>query len=190
MNRIWSGMIAASIVYAFFHGTMQPLSEEILNASKEAVNLCIYMAGVTGVWTGMMKAAESAGLLKKLERLLMPLICFLFPKIKDQQTKEYIAVNMAANVLGLGWAATPAGLKAMESLYKLNHKTCTASAEMCTLLIINISSLQLIPVNIIAYRGQFGSVNPTAVVGPGIVATAVSTGVAVIFCKVMQTVLR
>ena len=111
---------------------------------------------------------------------------------------EFISANMIANFLGLGWAATPFGLKAMEELGNLEddrrqgralgivRKKGIASNEMCTFLILNISSLQLIPVNIIAYRSQYGSVNPTAIVGPGIVATAVSTIVAVIFCKFMN----
>lgn len=190
MNYIWSGMILISIVYAAFHGTMQQLSEEILNSSKEAISLCIYMAGVVGIWTGMMKAAEAVGILKKLEKILMPMIHFLFPNIKDRETKKYIAVNMAANVLGLGWAATPSGLKAMKCLQKMNRYSDIASMEMCTLLIINISSLQLIPVNMIAYRSQFGSVDPTSIVLPAILATAVSTAAGIVFCKVMQTMLR
>ena len=89
-----------------------------------------------------------------------------------------------ANFLGLGWAATPAGLKAMEELGKLNHGSTSASNAMCNFLILNISSLQLIPVNVIAFRSQYGSVNPTAIVGPAVLATAVSTGAAVIFCRI------
>jgi spore maturation protein A len=142
---------------------------------------------------------------------LEPFIQFLFPNIpKNHPAAEHISMNMIANILGLGWAATPAGLKAMESLAKLeeerelqnnlqtihnskkrktgyrNQGKEIASDEMCTFLIINISSLQLIPVNIIAYRSQYGSVNPTAVIGPGIVATLVNTVVAVVFCKLMS----
>ena len=124
---------------------------------------------------------------------------FLFPAIpEDHPANSHIAMNIVANILGLGWAATPAGLKGMEALADLEderrkgeiagiiQKQGTASNEMCTFLILNISSLQLIPVNVIAYRSQYGSVNPAAIVGPGIVATAVSTVVAVVFCKVMD----
>ena len=102
---------------------------------------------------------------------------------------KYISLNFLSNILGLGWAATPAGLKAMECLADLEDeriRSRVASKEMCTFLIINISSLQLIPVNMIAYRAQYGSINPAAVVGPGIVATAVSTATAVIFCRIMN----
>ena len=113
----------------------------------------------------------------------------MFPGIpKDHPAREYIATNIIANVLGLGWACTPAGLKAMEELAKLEKErgrvdSSRASNEMCNFLILNISSLQLIPVNMIAYRSQYGSVNPAAIVGAGILATAVSTGVAVVYCK-------
>ena len=143
-----------------------------------------------------MKIAENTGLIASLTRKLKPILRFLFPSMpEDHPAGGLIATNMIANVLGLGWAATPAGLKAMEALEDLEdarragraagpvRKKGIASNEMCTFLIINISSLQLIPVNVIAYRSQYGSVNPTAIVGPGIVATAVSTAAAVIFCK-------
>jgi spore maturation protein A len=183
-------MIIISILYAIINGNMQQLSEAILNSSKESIDLCIYMAGIIGIWTGMMKVAEQVGILDKIERVLMPVIRFLFPKIKDKKTKKYIAVNMSANILGLGWAATPSGLKAMQCLQELNQYSEIASNEMCTFLIINISSLQLIPVNIIAYRSQYGSVNPAEIVGFGIIATAVSTLAGIAFCKILQTMLR
>lgn len=125
-----------------------------------------------------------------------PALYFLpFPRIPgNHAAREYISTNIIANILGLGWACTPAGLKAMEELQKLNEEECrrtgkppvTASNEMCTFLIMNISSLQLIPVSIIAYRSQYGSVNPTAVIVPGIIATLTSTLVAIIFVKVMD----
>ena len=130
---------------------------------------------------------------------LRPCLLWLMPGLSGSpRALEYISTNMIANVLGLGWAATPAGLKAMGELENLEEdrrcgrqpgpvrKQGVASNEMCTFLIINISSLQLIPVNVIAYRSQYGSVNPAAIVGPGIVATAVSTIVAVIYCKMIE----
>lgn len=190
MNYIWSAMIIISVVCSAITGNMQQLSEGILSSAKEAIDLCVYMAGVVGLWTGMMKAAEKIGLVDKIEILLMPVIKFLFPNVKDKKTNGYIALNMASNILGLGWAATPSGLKAMECLQKLNTKKEVATNEMCTFLIVNISSLQLIPVNMIAYRSQYGSADPTAIVLPAIIATTMSTLAGVLFCKVMQTVLR
>ena len=139
----------------------------------------------------------------RLTNAMRPLLHFLFPRIPEaHRSLEYISANMIANFLGLGWAATPFGLKAMEELEKLEDDRRAGKApgkargkgiagnEMCTFLIINISSIQLIPVNIIAYRSQYGSVNPAAIVGPAIAATAVSTGVAVIFCRLMDRGLR
>ena len=121
-------------------------------------------------------------------RKLRPLLKSLFPGLpQESRANELIATNFIANILGLGWAATPAGLEAMQELQLLSgEKKGIASREMCTFLVMNISSLQLIPVNMIAYRSQYGSVNPAAIVGPGIVATFVSTLTAVILCKVMR----
>lgn len=104
---------------------------------------------------------------------------------KDHDAMQHITTNVIANFLGLGWAATPAGLRAMKALSELNVENSRASTDMCTFLVINISSIQLIPVNIIAYRSQYGSVNPTAIVAPAILATTVSTLAAIVFCKIM-----
>ena len=187
LNILWVIMIAGGIFFAAFHGTMGQITESFISSSTEAVNLCIFMLGVIGVWNGMMEIAVKSGLMKKIAKTMYPFIHWLFPDIPPRhKANEYIAANMAANILGLGWAATPAGLKAMRELQKLEEGGGRASDMMCAFLVLNISSLQLIPVNIIAYRAQYGSVNPTAIVGPGILATAVSTGVAVVFCKVMD----
>ena len=121
-----------------------------------------------------------------LARKLEPVLHFLFPDLrKETKAKEYIATNFIANIFGLGWAATPAGLNAMKELQRINEEPSTvASKEMCTFLVLNISSLQLIPVNMIAYRTQYGSANPSLIVGPALLATAISTVVAIIFCKI------
>ena len=138
------------------------------------------------MWSGIMEIAKESGLTTALSRKMKPLIRLLFPGIpKDDIVNEYIAANMMANILGLGWAATPSGLLAMKELHRLNKEKETASNDMCTFLVINISSLQLIPINIIAYRMQYGSVNPTQIVAPSIVATLVSTLVAIFFCLIM-----
>lgn len=142
----------------------------------------------------MIEIAKRSGLLDQITRKLDPVLHFLFPRIpKDHIAKEYISANIVANLLGLGWAATPMGLKAMKELAKIERERLSdtgrpirkASDEMCTFLIINISSLQLIPVSTIAYRSQYGSVNPAAVVFPGLIATTISTIVAIIFCRIM-----
>ena len=197
LNYIWAGMIIIGVVYGAFTGRMTEITNAALDSSKEAVTLCITMMGVMSFWVGMMEIATKAGIIQSASRMIAPFIRFLFPRIpEDHKAREYITTNMIANFLGLGWAATPAGLKAMEELAKLEEdrrkgrlpgtvrKRGFASNEMCTFLIINISSLQLIPMNIIAYRSQYGSTNPAVIVGPGIIATAISTVIAILYCKI------
>ena len=213
MNYLWGGMIIVGVIYGALTGRLDAVTDQALASAKEAVTLCITMAGVMAFWVGVMRIAERAGMISQAARHLNPVLNFLFPNLpREHSSRTYIATNMTANFLGLGWAATPAGLKAMEELEKLEEDRRnenvgvmldkkrsgrrkerrsavpkgTASNEMCTFLILNISSLQLIPVNMIAYRSQYGSVNPAAIVGPGIVATMVSTVVAIIFCKIMD----
>lgn len=199
LNYLWAGMILVGIIFAAFTGRMPDITNAALDSSKEAITLCITMMGVMSFWVGLMEIASKAGIIRGASRRIRPLVRFLFPELPgDHPAQEHITTNIIANVLGLGWAATPAGLRAMEELSKLEddrrkgrlpgkaRKKGIASNEMCTFLIINISSLQLIPVNVIAYRSQYGSVNPAGIVGAGIAATAVSTLVAVVYCKVMD----
>ena len=200
LNYLWAGMILVGILYGAFNGKMPDITNAALDSAKEAVTLCITMIGVMSFWTGIMEIASRAGIIGMAAGKMQPLIRFLFPEIpKGHKANEHITTNFIANFLGLGWAATPAGLKAMEELGRLEddrragraagpvRKKGIASNEMCTFLILNISSLQLIPVNVIAYRSQYGSADPAGIIGAGIVATAVSTGVAVVFSKMMDT---
>jgi spore maturation protein A len=187
LNAIWAVMLIIGIVYGSVTGNIKEISNTVLSSANDAVSLCITMLGVMSVWTGIMEVARSAGLIEGMTRKMSKFIQFLFPRIpQNHPARDYIATNIIANVLGLGWAATPAGLKAMESLKELNHGSKTASNEMCAFLIINISSLQLIPVNMIAYRSQYGSVNPAMIVGPALCATLFSTIVSIIFIKLMN----
>ena len=196
MNYLWGGMLIVGIIYGALTGNLNEVTNGAINASKEAVSLAIALLGVTAMWSGLMEIASGAGIIDWMTRKIRPILRFLFPRITDgHPALEAISVNMIANFFGLGAAATPAGLRAMEELEGLEEerrkKGCgvprgTANREMCTFLIVNISSLQLIPVNVIAYRGQYGSVNPTAIVGPAIAATALSTLAGVVFCKVMD----
>lgn len=231
LNYIWAIMIAVGILYGAFTGNIEAVSNAALDSAKEAVDLCITMIGIMGLWVGLMEIAQKSGLIAKMTRGIQPFISFMFPGVpKGHIAREYISTNIIANIMGLGWACTPAGLKAMEALQELNEAKCAqncadaagrygirdmravkaaggrkaemipiagcegragfdpkvASNEMCTFLILNISSLQLIPVSMIAYRSQYGSASPTAIVGPAIVATLVSTLVGVAFAKVMD----
>ena len=187
LNILWVIMIAGGIFFAAFHGTMGQITESFISSSTEAVNLCIFMLGVIGVWNGMMEIAVKSGLMKKIAKTMYPFIHWLFPDIPTRhKANEYIAANMAANILGLGWAATPAGLKAMRELQKLEEGGGRASDMMCAFLVLNISSLQLVPINMIAYRSQYGSVNPAAVVLPAICATMISTIAGIVFIKIIE----
>ena len=159
LNYLWSGMILIGILFAAFSGKMPDITTAALDSSKEAVTLCITMMGVMSFWTGLMGIAEKSGILKTATVRFSPLIHFLFPELpKDHPAEKPIVANIIANILGLGWAATPAGLKAMEELAEIKKEKGlpeeVASNEMCTFLILNISSLQLIPVSVIAYLSQ------------------------------------
>ena len=188
MNYLWGGMLLTGIVYGVLTGNVKDITDAVLASSREAITLCFTMFGIVAFWSGLMEVAVDAGIMKGMTKLLKPVMSFLFPNIpKDHPALTSISANFVANILGLGWAATPAGLRAMSELAHLEEErgklTDVASDEMCTFLVINISSLQLIPVNIIAYRSQYGSVNPAAIIAPAILATLVGTLVAVFFCK-------
>lgn len=205
MNYLWGFMILIGVIYAAMNGTLPEVTKAAMDSSKEAVSLCITMMGVMSFWVGIMRIAENAGIIEGLTRKFMPVLHFLFPDIpKEHPANRHIATNMIANVFGLGWAATPAGLKAMESLAMLEEergnpeykkgntkeRNRRASKEMCIFLIINISSLQLIPVNMIAYRQQYGSVDAAGIIAPAIIATCISTLAAIVFCKAVTSPLQ
>ncbi len=189
LNYIWAFMIIIGIIYGSLTGHMAELSNAALDSAKEAVTLCITMLGVMALWVGLMQIAQKAGIIASMTKKLRPFLLFLFPRLRYEDIAlEYISTNVVANILGLGWACTPAGLKAMEELGRIQrNKACkdptAASNEMCNFLILNISSLQLIPVNIIVYRSQYGSVTPTSIIMPAILATTCSTLAGILFIK-------
>ena len=193
LNNLWGGMFLAGIIYGAFAGTLPQITEGLLSGAKEAVELCLSVAGIVAFWTGLMTVAKETGFLRGIAAAMRPFLLWMMPELKNQETAlEAVSVNLAANILGLGWAATAAGLTAMEELDKMrdirekNSKEKTATEEMCVLLILNISSLQLIPVSTIAYRSQYGSTDPVAVAGPGFLATLASTLAAIVFCRVLH----
>lgn len=188
LNYLWGFLILIGVAVGVVAGDATEVNTALIDGSKEAVSLCITMLGIMAFWTGLMEIAKDSGLVSFLTRKLQFLFRILFPDLpKDHAANQYIASNMIANILGLGWAATPMGIKAMKELAAFDKEknggvsTGIASVDMCTFLILNISSLQLIPVNIIAYRSQYGSVNPTSIIAPAIVATCCSTIAGVLF---------
>jgi len=208
LNLLWGGMILIGILWGAFHGTLGVVTDQILSSAKDAVNLCITMLGILSFWSGILEIGEQAGLLERFSHLLRPAMRFLFPEVPDDHPAQTaISTNIIANMLGLGWAATPAGLQAMEELAKLqtqapaykkessvltsspiNRTGSSASNAMCTFLILNMSSLQLIPINMIAYRSQYGSVSPAAIVMPALLATTVSTIVGIFVAKWLEKI--
>lgn len=199
LNKIWAWMILLGVAVGAMTGRMEEVGNGALESAGSAVSICITMMGIVSMWTGLMQVARASGLLEKIAKGLSPVIRFLFPKLPEgSKAAEYISTNMTANLLGLGWAATPAGIKAMEELEQVEKERKTkgyrsreegvertASQEMCTLLVINMSSLQLIPINMIAYRSSYGSDSPASIVIPVLIATGISTFAAIVFCKIM-----
>ncbi len=173
---IWSFFIICGIIFCILNGKLELLNSLILNSSKESLELIIQIFPVMALWLGIMNIAKVSGLLDKIANLISPLLTFLFPEIpKGHKSLSYIASNVAVNLFGLGNAATPFGLKAMESLQELNDNKEVASRSMITFLVLNTSGMTLIPTTIISLRMFYNSHNPTSIVLPCIIATTLST---------------
>ncbi|MFB4166368.1 nucleoside recognition domain-containing protein [Virgibacillus sp. JSM 102003] len=175
VNFIWAFMAIIGIVYAMFNGTMEEVNKALFESADEAVTLSIGLISILVFWLGIMKVAEKAGILRVLTKMFRPLVVKLFPDIpKDHPAMGYILSNFTANIFGLGNAATPMGIKAMEQMKELSG-TDTASRSMITFLAINTSSLTIIPTTVIAIRMQYESISPTEIVGTTIIATLISS---------------
>lgn len=176
VNLIWLFFIVTGFIVAAVQGNIEALTEAAFDGAKTGVTVCLGLISILVFWLGIMRIAEDAGLLQKLAKLLNPIVRFLFPSVpKDHPALGYIMSNMSANMLGLGNAATPMGIKAMQELQKLNPDKDTASAAMCTLLALNTSSITIIPTTLIAIRMGFDSMNPAEIVGTTLIATFIST---------------
>lgn len=181
LNIIWLALIVSSIVVAAITGRMEVVNQAAFAGAKTGVTVCFGLLSVLAFWMGIMRIAEKAGLMELVARALSPVISLLFPDIpKGHPAMGYILSNMSANLLGLGNAATPMGLKAMEELQKLNPNKQQASPAMCTLLAINTASITLIPTTMIAIRMQYGSVNPVDIVGTTLLSSFAATIVAIL----------
>lgn len=181
VNYIWVGMTLIGVVYAMFNGTMDEVNKSLFVGAKEAVTLSIGLMSILVFWLGLMKIAENSGLLEKLSFLFRPFMRWLFPDIPiHHPAMGYILSNMMANTFGLGNAATPLGIKAMEQMKELNKGQSKASRSMITFLAINTSSITIIPTTVIAIRMNYDSASPTDIVFPTIMATAISAVGAII----------
>ena len=176
VNVIWCIFIISGIVYGFFTGKMDVINSTILDSCKTSLNMIIEILPVIALWMGIMQIATDSLLLSKFSKIIYPLLKRLFPEIpKGDESLSLIASNIIANIFGLGSAATPFGLKTMESLQKLNKYKETASKSMITFLVLNTSGLTLIPTTVISLRVMYKSNNPTMIVGGCIIATLCST---------------
>lgn len=176
VNLIWVMMILIGIVYALFNGTLEQVNQGIFESADQAIGLVIQLMSVLIFWLGIMKIAEKAHILKALSSFFRPLIARLFPELpKDHPVIGYILSNITANLFGLGNAATPMGIKAMEEMQALNQLKDRASRSMITFLALNTSGLTLIPTTVIAIRMKYESIAPTEIVGTTIIATVIST---------------
>lgn len=175
VNIIWVAMTIIGIIFASINGTINEVNQAIFKGASEAVTICIGLISVLVFWLGLMRIAQEAGLLEKLSKLFRPLVSRLFPEVPvDHPAMGYMLSNMIANMFGLGNAATPMGIKAMEQLRELNGGKTSASRSMVTFLAINTASVTLVPTTVIAIRMTYDSTNPTDIVGPTLIVTSLS----------------
>lgn len=176
IHYIWTFLIVSGIVVAGMKGEIDVIFPAVFQGAREALTLCVGLVTIMAFWMGLMKIAEEAGLIEKLGRLIAPVVQFLFPDVpRNHPALGYIVSNASANLFGLGNAATPMGIKAMQALQELNKDKETASPAMCTLLAINTSGLTLIPTTILGIRSEYGSADPTDIIGTTLIATAIGT---------------
>lgn len=172
LNILWPIFIIISFAYAIFSGNVDKLNESIFSSTSESVNLCISLLGTICLWNGIMQIANKTSIIDRLTNLLKPAMNFLFPELKqEKEIQKEISLNVIANILGLGNAATPLGLKAMKSMQKKNPKKDTLTNSMITFIVLNTASLQIIPTTVIAIRSSMNSKNPTSIVFPVWIAT-------------------
>ena len=187
INTIWFLMVSIGIIYGFLTGNLGEINNIILREAGEGVAFAISLIGIMSFWLGMMNIAEKSGLIKSISKVFRPIIRLLFPDVpKGHPAESWILMNFMANMFGVGNGATAFGLKAMKELDSLNHNKKKATNAMAMFLIINMSSLQLVPLTVIKLRYDYGSKNPTGIIGPTILATTLSTIVAIIVGKIFE----
>lgn len=184
LNIIWLGMIFLSVIVGCIEGRLDAVVQAVTDSAKLGFEISLGLAGILALWLGIMNVATESGLMNVIARALRPVMCRLFPEIPaDHPAMGAMILNIAANMLGLGNAATPFGLKAMKELQQLNTHVHTASNAMCTFLAINTSSVQLIPATAIAFLAANGATSPSSIIVSSLIATMASTVVAIIAVK-------
>lgn len=186
LNKIWPFFIIISFIYAIYSGNIFNVNNAVFDSAEQTVNLCLTMFGTLCLWNGIMKIAVKTSLIEKLTKFLKPVISFIFPEIKnDKKISKEISMNMVANILGLGNASTPLGLKAMDSMQKQNPDKSKLSNSMAMFILVNTASLQIIPTTVIAIRSSLGSSNPTKIILAVWVATISAFFTAIVAGKLL-----
>lgn len=187
LNYIWCGMIVLSFAAAIFTGKIEALTAGAIEGAASAVETCIGLLGSMCLWTGIAKVAENSGLINIFARLLKPVTKLIFPKLRqDSPAMRAIVMNMVANLLGMGNAATPLGIAAMRELNRENKHRSVASNEMCMFVVINTASIQLIPSTVISLRQMYGSTDPSGIIVPVWVCSICAVIVGVMAAKIFQ----
>ncbi len=191
INVIWAVLLVGGFIIGALTGNLQAVTDAAISNAETGVDLSLGLIGVMALWLGIMKIAEKSGLIIKIGNAMRPLMKFLFPEVpSDHPAIGAIVMNLAANLFGLGNAATPLGIKAMKELQELNEDKESASNSMCMFLAINTSSVTLVASTVIAYRSSAGSINPTSIIGPTLIATVASTTAAIIAVKLFEKAAR
>lgn len=191
LNYVWSGLVIISIISSVFLGNTEDLSKALVDSGASSIELIITMAGIICLWTGIMKIAVESGLTSVFAKVFSPLLRPLFPNLdKDSDAFKSISMNISANLLGLGNAATPFGLKAMEQLHTLNNKADTASNEMVIFVVMNTASLQLLPTTLASLRQSYGSSAPFEIIVPVWISSACALAAALICACTLNCVKR
>lgn len=186
LNKIWPFFIIISFIYAIYSGNFSNINNAIFESADQTVELCLTMFGTICLWNGIMKIAIKTSMIEKLTKFLKPAISFIFPEIKnDKKISKEISMNMVANILGLGNAATPLGLKAMESMQKINKNKSKLSNPMAMFILINTASLQIVPTTVISIRSSVGSQEPTKIIFAVWIATIAAFSTAIIAGKLL-----
>ena len=187
INYIWFFLILVSIVVSALSGKLDVINQSIMTDAQEGVTFGISLIGIMAMWMGLIKIAEKSGLLKTIGKIITPITSFLFPNIpKNHPAMSSIVMNMVTNMFGAGNSATAIGIKAMEEMNTLNRDKRKATNDMCMFLVINMSSIQLIPITVLKLRADAGSANPTEIIGTTLVATCISTIIGVLTAKILQ----
>lgn len=186
LNKIWPFFIIISFIYSIYSGNIFNINNAVFSSTNQTIELCLTLLGTICLWNGIMKIAEKTSLIEKLTKLLKPLISFIFPEIKnDKKISKEISLNMVANILGLGNASTPLGLKAMDSMQRINKDKTKLSNSMAMFILVNTASLQIIPTTVISIRSSLGSENPTNIILAVWIATLVAFSTAIIVGKIL-----